>query len=47
VHLLIPFTRKDFQWNPPHFHAPDAAIKAYGNFTQYLLDHFDSDNDGE
>jgi hypothetical protein len=43
VHLLIPYSRKDFQWNA----APHAAIEAYGNFTQFLLHHFDTDNDGK
>ena len=45
VHLLIPFTRKDFEWHAPH--VPHVASEAYGNVTQFLLSHFDLDEDGE
>jgi len=44
VHLLIPFTREDFEWHAPH--VPHVASEAYGNVTQFLLSHFDLDEDG-
>jgi hypothetical protein len=45
VHLLIPFTRQDFEWHGPQM--PHVATEAYGNLTQFLLNQFDSDHDGE
>ena len=45
VNLLIPFTRDDFEWHAPH--VPHVATEAYGNVTQFLLSHFDVDEDGE
>jgi len=45
VNLLIPFTRDDFEWHAPH--VPHVATEAYGNITQFLLSHFDVDDDGE
>lgn len=44
VNLLIPFTRDDFEWHAPH--VPHVATEAYGNITQFLLSHFDVDEDG-
>jgi hypothetical protein len=44
VHLLIPFTREDFEWHAPQ--VPHVATEAYGNLTQFLLNQFDSDHDG-
>lgn len=45
MHLLIPFTRDDFEWHPPH--VPNVASEAYGNVTQFLLSHLDTNADGE
>eukprot|EP00557_Chaetoceros_sp_GSL56_P001704 CAMPEP_0176502854 /NCGR_PEP_ID=MMETSP0200_2-20121128/15005_1 /TAXON_ID=947934 /ORGANISM="Chaetoceros sp., Strain GSL56" /LENGTH=903 /DNA_ID=CAMNT_0017902013 /DNA_START=281 /DNA_END=2992 /DNA_ORIENTATION=- len=44
VHLLIPFTREDFEWHAPL--VPHVASEAYGNLTQFILNQFDSDHDG-
>ncbi|GFH57906.1 hypothetical protein CTEN210_14382 [Chaetoceros tenuissimus] len=44
MHLLIPFTRDDFEWHPPH--VPNVASEAYGNVTQFLLSHLDTNADG-
>jgi hypothetical protein len=44
VHLLIPFTREDFEWHAPQ--VPHVATEVYGNLTQFLLNQFDSDHDG-